>query len=129
MVVEETTVYEVAAMPPKLTLVIPVKLVPVIVTVVPAVAEVGVKEVKVGGGKKVNPTSESFPVGVKTFTFPLAPEPTTAVIEVEDSTLKLLAGTPPKVTEKAPPKFKPVIFTVLPVPAIVGANDNIFTGG
>ena len=51
MVVAETIMYEVAAMPPKLTLVVPVKLVPVMVIVVPAVAETGVKEVIAGGGK------------------------------------------------------------------------------
>ena len=37
-----------AAVPPKLTAVAPVKLVPVMVTVVPLPAEVGVKEVRVG---------------------------------------------------------------------------------
>jgi hypothetical protein len=46
-----TTVNEVAAVPPKLTAVAPVKLVPVIVTVCPVPAEVGLKDVIVGGGK------------------------------------------------------------------------------
>jgi hypothetical protein len=48
MLVAETTVNEVAAVPPKLTAVAPVKSVPVIVTVAPCAALVGVKEVMVG---------------------------------------------------------------------------------
>ena len=46
-----TTVNEVAAVPPKLTAVAPVKFVPVIVTVCPVPTEVGLKDVIVGGGK------------------------------------------------------------------------------
>jgi len=49
MLVAETTVKEVAAVPPKLTAVAPVKLVPVIVTVVLLPALVGLKLVIVGG--------------------------------------------------------------------------------
>ncbi len=51
MLVALTTVNEVAAVPPKLTAVAPVKFVPVIVTVCPVPAEVGLNEVIVGGGK------------------------------------------------------------------------------
>jgi hypothetical protein len=50
MVVELTTENEVAAVPPKLTAVAPVKSVPVIVTVAPVAAEVGAKAVIVGAG-------------------------------------------------------------------------------
>jgi hypothetical protein len=50
MLVAETTLKEVAAAPPKLTEVAPVKLVPVKVTVAPLAALVGLKEVIVGGG-------------------------------------------------------------------------------
>ena len=46
-----TTVNEVAAVPPKLTAVVPVKFVPVIVTVCPVPAEVGLNDAIVGGGK------------------------------------------------------------------------------
>ena len=46
-----TTVNEVAAVPPKLTAVAPVKFVPVIVTVCPVPAEVGLNDAIVGGGK------------------------------------------------------------------------------
>ena len=48
MVVAFTTVNEVAAVPPKLTAVAPVKFVPVMVTVEPVAAVVGVKDVSVG---------------------------------------------------------------------------------
>ena len=50
MLVVLTTENEVAAVPPKLTIVAPVKLVPVMVTVVPVHADAGVNEVMVGGG-------------------------------------------------------------------------------
>lgn len=48
MVVAFTTVTEVPAVPPKLTAVAPVKLVPVMVTIVPVAPLVGVKDVMVG---------------------------------------------------------------------------------
>ncbi len=51
MLVEETIVKDVAGTPPKLTAVAPEKLTPVIVTVVPAVAAKGLKEVITGDGK------------------------------------------------------------------------------
>ena len=46
-----TTVNELAATPPKLTAVAPVKFVPVKVTVCPVLADVGLKELIAGGGK------------------------------------------------------------------------------
>ncbi len=46
-----TTVNEVAEVPPKLTAVAPVKFVPVIVTVCPVPADVGLNDVIAGGGK------------------------------------------------------------------------------
>lgn len=51
MVVALTTLKEVAAVPPKLTAVAPVKLVPVIVTVAPLAAEVGLIEAMFGINK------------------------------------------------------------------------------
>jgi hypothetical protein len=51
MLVALTIVNEVAAVPPKLTADAPVKFVPVIVTVCPVPAEIGLKEAIVGGGK------------------------------------------------------------------------------
>jgi len=49
-----TTTKEVAAVPPKLTAVAPVKFVPVMVTVIPVEAEAGVKDVTVGGTANEN---------------------------------------------------------------------------
>ena len=46
-----TTVNVVTAVPPKLTAVAPVKFVPVIVTVCPVPADVGLNDAIVGGGK------------------------------------------------------------------------------
>ena len=51
MLVALTTVNEVAAVPPRLTAVAPVKFVPVIVTVCPVPAEIGLNDAIVGGGK------------------------------------------------------------------------------
>ncbi len=48
-----TTVKALAAVPPKLTAVAPVKLVPVIVTICPVFPDVGVKEVMAGAGVAV----------------------------------------------------------------------------
>ena len=56
-----TTVNDVAAVPPKLTAVAPVKLVPVIVTVVPDAAVLGVNEVMVGGVQGVTTLRMKLP--------------------------------------------------------------------
>tara|TARA_R110002072_G_scaffold288122_1_gene454194 strand:+ start:17 stop:250 length:234 start_codon:yes stop_codon:yes gene_type:complete len=67
--------------PPKVTRLAPLRLVPVIMTVVPAPAEVGVKLLTAGAGTKVNPARLVFPPGVVTATEPLAePTGTLAVI-------------------------------------------------
>ena len=62
-----------------------------------------------------------MPTGVVTVTFtvPAAPAGAVAVIEVEETTVKLVAGFPePKSTAVAPVKFVPVMVTL--VPAVVG---------
>ena len=67
--------------PPKVTRVAPERFVPVIVAVVPAPAEVGVKLLTVGAGTKVKPARLVAPPGVVTATEPLAePAGTVAVI-------------------------------------------------
>jgi hypothetical protein len=83
----ETNVNDVAGVPPKLTAVTPVKLVPVIVTVAPLAPVVGVNDVMVGAGMNVNPAEEAVPPGVVTLTLPEAPVPTTAVMVVADTTV------------------------------------------
>lgn len=108
MLVALVTVNEVAAVPPKLTAVAPVKLVPVIVTVAPEPADVGVNDVMVGGGI-VKPASVAVPPGVVTKTLPAEPLPTTAVMLVELISVNEAAAVPPKLTADADPKSVPVI--------------------
>jgi hypothetical protein len=124
-----TTVYEVAAVPPKLTAVAPVKLVPVMVTVFPIAAVVGVNEVIVGAATKVNPANEALPPGVVTETLPDVPAATTAEILVALLTVKEVAAVPPKLTAVAPVKLVPVIVIVAADPAEVGVKALIVGAG
>jgi hypothetical protein len=65
---------------------------------------------------------------VTTLIFPVvAPAGTTALIRVDDLTVKL-AVTPLNLTEVTPMKFDPVIFTVLPTKPLVGAKLVIVGG-
>ena len=73
----------------------------------------------------VNPGKESCQDGLDTFTCPLAPAPTTAVIVLSDVTLNEKAGIPPKVTEVAPVRFIPVIAIVVPVVPPDGEKELI----
>jgi hypothetical protein len=125
MEVEEFIANDVAAVPPKLTVVAPVKLVPVMVTVAPLPALVGVNEEIVGAGIKTKPALVAVPPSVVTETFPLAPAPTTASMEVEEFIIYDVAAVPPKLTADAPVKFVPVMVTVAPLPALVGVNEEI----
>ena len=120
-----TTLKETAAVPPKLTSVASARFVPVIVTVSPLVADVGVKELITGAGTNVNPASVPVPSGVVTLILPLVPLATTAVMDVALTTLNEAAAVPPKLTAVAPVKLVPVIVTVAPGPAEVGVNEVI----
>jgi len=125
IVVAELTVNEEAATPPKLTAVVPVKLVPLIVTDVPAPPLDGVTDVIVGIGINVNPTIAAVPPGVITLTLPDAPFPTTTVILVAELTINDEAATPPKFTAVVPVKFVPVIVIEVPAAPLVGVNEVI----
>jgi hypothetical protein len=125
MVVALTKVNDFAAVPPKVTAETPVKLVPFIVTVAPVAAAVGVKEVIVGAGTKVNSANEASPPAVVTMTLPVVPAPTTAVIVVELITVKDVAAVPPKLTAVVPKKFVPLIVSVNPSPPLVGSKEVI----
>jgi hypothetical protein len=73
-------------------------------------------------------TLVAVPPGVTTLIFPVvAPAGTTAPIKVDDLTVKL-ALTPLNLTEVAPVKFVPVIFTVLPTEPFMGAKLVIVGG-
>ena len=79
----------------------------------------------VGVGKivQMNPAFVAVPPGVVTLTFPEEPAPTTAVMLVGESTVKDVAGVPPKVTAVTPVKSVPVMVTVCPLEAIAGAKS------
>ncbi len=129
MLVAETTEKEVAAVPPKLTAVAPMKLMPVIVTVAPLAPLVGVKDEIAGALIKVNPVFVAVPPGVVTDTLPEVPAPTTAVMVVAETTEKEVAAVPPKLTADAPIKLVPVMVTVAPLAALVGVNKEIVGAG
>lgn len=78
MVSEDTTLNELALLPPKPTAVVPVKLAPVIVTEVPVPAFVGVNKLITGFGIKTNPGRNAESIAVVTLILPLAPESTMA---------------------------------------------------
>ena len=123
-----TTTFDEAAVPPKLTAVAPVKLVPVMVTVAPAAADVGVNEVIVGAAINVNPVRVPVPTGVVTLTLPDDPDATTAVILVALTKVNEVAAVPPKLTAVTPVKLVPVMVTVVPDPADVGVKE-VMVGG
>ena len=129
IVVELITANEVAAVPPKLTAVAPVKLVPVIITVAPAAADVGENEVTVGAAN-VNPANVAVPEGVVTEIIPVVLPATTAVMLVALATLNEATATLPVLTAVAPVKLLPVIAIVPPTATgevnavIIGAALN-----
>lgn len=118
-----------ASTPPNCTERTLIKFAPLTVTLAPLPARCGVKLVISGGSISVNPARVARPVIVETDTFPLAPEPTTAIIRVDDSAVKRKAATPPKRTAVTPIKFIPVITTVSPAAAATGANEVIVGAG
>ena len=120
-----TTVNVVAAVPPKLTAVAPVKFVPVRVTICPVFPDVGVKELIVGTVLiKVKPANVPEPAEFVTVTLPEAPFPTIAVIVVALFTTKEVAATPPNVTEVMPLKLLPVIVTDVLLEPEVGVKEE-----
>jgi hypothetical protein len=128
--VSETTVY-VAAVPLKATAVAPVRLVPVIVTVLPGAPLGGAKFVIAGaGGRTVKLVPlVAVPPGVVTLIEPLAaPAGTVAVICVAESTV-YVAAAPLNATAVAPVRFVPVIVTVLPAAPLVGLKLPIVGAG
>ena len=116
----DTTTMFVAAMPPTVTLVAPVKLVPVMVMVVAPVVgpEVGLTLTRVGTGTTyVNALAlVAVPLAVVTVTScaPAVPAGVTAVILVALTITTLLAATPPTVTLVAPVKLVPAMENAVP---------------
>ena len=90
-------------------------MVPVMTTVVPIAALVGMKPLIVAaGGTKVKPFKLNVPPAVWTLTAPDEPAPTTAVICVAELTTKEAASKAPNFTRVAPVKFVPVMTTDAP---------------
>ena len=131
-------------MPPNLTAVAPVKLVPVITTDVPLAPEGGEKEIIVGSDADtrvvvvvdvkaevdvdVNVKLEvdfPNPFGVVTLIIPLEPRPTMAIIPVGETTVKPWTAVPPKLTAVVPVRLVPVITTDVPLPPEAGKNEII----
>jgi hypothetical protein len=110
----ETTL-KTAEAPPIVTLVVPVRFVPVTVTVAPGCPALGENDDTVGGPETSKPDAEvAVPHGVETEIGPVAaPCGTDVSIRVGETTLKT-ADVPPKATAVAPAKFEPVILTVVP---------------
>ncbi len=77
----------------------------------------------VGGTVKVNPGRLDSAVLVATRTSPVEPEPTTAVICVEETTVNELAAVPPKLTCVIPERFVPVIVITSPEVPVVGLKE------
>ena len=135
--VAETTTTLVAATPPTVTLLAPVRFVPVIVIDVPPIVEplVGVTDVRVGAGTTyVNAfVNVAVPPAVVTATLfaPAVPAGVTAVMVVVEVTFSAVAATPPTVTLVVPAtKFVPVIVISVPprVEPLVGVTAVIVGG-
>jgi hypothetical protein len=94
--VEETTVKEDTGVPPKVTIDVPLKLLPVMLMIALAAAITGSKDEMKGAGIKVNPSRKAVPPGVVKLTAPVEPVPTTARIESEETMVKELTAVPPR---------------------------------
>jgi hypothetical protein len=120
-----STVKRKATVPLKATAVAPVKLVPVIVTIVPGTPEPGVKPVIPGVTVKLVPLVP-VPPEVVTLIGPVdAPAGTVTVIWVSLSTVKEVAAVPLKATAVAPVKPVPLIVTPVPVGPELGVKPVI----
>jgi len=117
----------VAVTPLNLTEETPVRFVPVITTLVPALPLVGVNDVMVGAAATVK-TVALFagppPVVVTWSRLVVAPAGTVAVICVAEFTTNV-APTAPNCTDVVQPKFVPVMTTLDPTAPLVGRNDEI----
>jgi hypothetical protein len=129
--VSEMTENVVAVTPLNVTLLAPVKCVPVIDTLVPTGPLVGVNDEIVGAAGGVAVTVKAFvlvpvpPLVVTAIGPVVAPLGTVALIAVSEATANVVAVTPLKVTLLAPVKPVPTIDTVVPTAPPVGVNDEI----
>src|SRR5712691_8109595 len=133
--VGELTVYVVAVTELNVTELAPLKFVPLIWTFVPTGPLVGAKPLIVGGAGGGLVTVKllalvAVPPPVVTPIGPVvAPEGTVAWITVGELTVYVVAATEPKVTELAPLKLVPFIWTLVPAGPLVGAKLLMVGGG
>jgi hypothetical protein len=120
--VDETTVNDVTGVPPNVIKEVPVKFVPVMLMTAPAAAVLGAKDVIAGAGIKVNPVSDAVPPRVVRLTAPVAPVPTIATIDVEETAVNEVTGVPPNVIREVPVRFVPVMLMTAPAAAVTGAK-------
>ena len=114
-----------AVIPLNHTAVAPMKLVPVMVTLLPTAPLVGAKLVIVGATRKFA-ALVAGPAGVVTLNGPdVAPAGTVVWIAVSDVTVNV-ALTPLNATAVAPVKLVPLIVTLIPTAPPVGAKLVIF---
>src|SRR5207245_6589948 len=123
--VADSTVKD-ATSPLNFTEVTPVKSLPLIVTIVPAVPEAGLKD-EIFGKTAKDDVLVAVPSSVVTDIGPLvAVTGTVALIELRDVIVKDDASTPPNFTEVVPIKPLPLIYTCVPDVPEIGVNDVIF---
>lgn len=129
--VSEATENVAAVTPLNVTLLAPVKCVPVIDTLVPTGPLVGVNDEIVGAAGGVVVTVKAFvlvpvpPLVVTAIEPVVAPLGTVALIAVSEATENVVAITPLKVILLAPVKPVPTIDTLVPTAPLVGVNDEI----
>lgn len=121
----------VATAPPPNVTVAPVKFVPLIVTRVPTLPDVGVKDVIVGADGLLvvtvnTPELEPEPFGPETLIAPVdAPVGTVAVICESLLTVNVVAFVVPNVTVVTPVKCEPLIDTDVPTGPLVGVKPEM----
>ena len=129
MEVAEARVTVAAATPLKVTLVAPVRFVPVMTTLVPMIPEAGVKLVTVGAGITVKEAVLAVvPSPLVTLIFPLVAPAGTVALSCVSETMVNAAATPLNVTAVAPVNAEPVITTVPPMALVAGVKEES-TGG
>jgi hypothetical protein len=127
--VEETTVNDETGVPPNVIADVLLKLVPVILIIAPAAAVVGANVVIVGAAMNVKPASEALPPVVVKLTAPVAPVPTIATIDEDETTVNDETGVPPNVITEVPVKFVPVMLMTAPAASVTGAKLVIVGAG
>jgi hypothetical protein len=123
--VYESTLKVVALTPPKVTLVAPFRLSPVMVTLVPTGPLVGEK-LEIEGGTRKTTSLASVRLGVFTSTLPVVAPARTVVLISELQTTVNVAAVPLKLTLVAPVSLVPRILTGAPTLPDVG---KVLTNG